>query len=120
MFQHCDCRVVRDRYSARLHAPHAISSGPSMTAHRTDVLGIGNAIVDVIARADEDFLVAQAMRKGAMTLIDEARATAIYDAMGPAVEISGGSAANTIVGVASLGDAPPSWARSRTTSSAAP
>ena len=74
-----------------------------MTAHRTDVLGIGNAIVDVIARADEDFLVANAMRKGAMTLIDEARAMAIYDAMGPAVEISGGSAANTIVGVASLG-----------------
>ena len=74
-----------------------------MTVHRTDVLGIGNAIVDVIARADDDFLVKQAMRKGAMALIDEARAAALYDAMGPAVEISGGSAANTIVGVASLG-----------------
>jgi adenosine kinase len=74
-----------------------------MTAARYDVLGIGNAIVDVLARTDDDFLVRQNMRKGAMTLIDEERATAIYDAMGPAVEISGGSAANTIVGCASLG-----------------
>jgi sugar/nucleoside kinase (ribokinase family) len=74
-----------------------------MTAARYDVLGIGNAIVDVLARADDDFLVRQNMRKGAMTLIDEERATAVYDAMGPAVEISGGSAANTIVGCASLG-----------------
>jgi sugar/nucleoside kinase (ribokinase family) len=74
-----------------------------MTAARYDVLGIGNAIVDVIARAEEDFLLAQGMRKGTMALIDEARAQAIYDAMGPAVESSGGSAANTIVGLASLG-----------------
>jgi len=74
-----------------------------MTSARYDVLGIGNAIVDVLARADEDFLLAQGMRKGTMALIDEARAQAIYDAMGPAVEMSGGSAANTIVGVASLG-----------------
>ena len=74
-----------------------------MTTNRYDVLGIGNAIVDVIAKADEDFLVRHGMRKGAMTLIDEARAEVIYDAMGPAVEISGGSAANTTVGVASLG-----------------
>jgi sugar/nucleoside kinase (ribokinase family) len=74
-----------------------------MTAARYDVLGIGNAIVDVLARTDDDFLVRQNMRKGAMTLIDEDRASAIYDAMGPAVEISGGSAANTIVGCASLG-----------------
>src|ERR1700747_3169969 len=76
----------------------------SVTASaRYDVLGIGNAIVDVLARADEDFLLAHGMRKGGMALIDESRAGAIYDAMGPAVEISGGSAANTIVGVASLG-----------------
>ena len=74
-----------------------------MTTTRYDVLGIGNAIVDVLARTDEDFLRRQDMRKGGMTLIDEARATGIYDAMGPAVEISGGSAANTIVGCASLG-----------------
>jgi sugar/nucleoside kinase (ribokinase family) len=74
-----------------------------MAAPRYDVLGIGNAIVDVIARAEDDFLVAQGMHKGAMTLIDEARAAAIYEAMGPATESSGGSAANTIVGVASFG-----------------
>ncbi|MBI2714541.1 MAG: adenosine kinase [Rhizobiales bacterium] len=74
-----------------------------MAAPRYDVLGIGNAIVDVIARAEDDFLVAHGMHKGTMALIDEARAQAIYDAMGPAVESSGGSAANTIVGVASFG-----------------
>jgi len=74
-----------------------------MTAARYDVLGIGNAIVDVLARTDDDFLLRQNMRKGAMTLIDEDRATTIYEAMGPAIEISGGSAANTIVGCASLG-----------------
>jgi adenosine kinase len=74
-----------------------------MAAPRFDVLGIGNAIVDVIARTDDDFLVAQKMQKGGMALIDEARATAIYDAMGPAIQISGGSAANTIAGIASFG-----------------
>jgi adenosine kinase len=74
-----------------------------MTSIRYDVLGIGNAIVDVIARAEDDFLVRQKMQKGTMALIDEQRAEAIYDAMGPAIETSGGSAANTIVGLASLG-----------------
>jgi sugar/nucleoside kinase (ribokinase family) len=74
-----------------------------MAATRYDVLGIGNAIVDVISRTDDDFLAKQNMHKGTMALIDEARAAAIYDAMGPAVEVSGGSAANTIAGVASLG-----------------
>jgi adenosine kinase len=74
-----------------------------MTAVRYDVLGLGNAIVDVITRADDAFLVAHDMRKGGMALIDEARAAQIYDAMGPAVEISGGSAANTIVGVSGFG-----------------
>ena len=74
-----------------------------MASTRFDVLGIGNAIVDVIARTEDDFLAKQNMRKGAMQLIDEAQAVGIYDAMGPAVEVSGGSAANTIVGVASLG-----------------
>jgi len=68
-----------------------------------DVLGIGNAIVDVIARTEDDFLIKQKMHKGGMALIDEPRAEAIYDAMGPAMEISGGSAANTIVGVAGFG-----------------
>ena len=70
---------------------------------RHDVIGIGNAIVDVIARADDDFLVRHQMVKGGMSLIDEARAEAIYTAMGPAREISGGSAANTIAGIASFG-----------------
>jgi len=74
-----------------------------MTAPRYDVLGIGNAIVDVIARAEDDFLVAHGMHKGTMALIDEERAETIYQAMGPAMESSGGSAANTIVGVASFG-----------------
>ncbi|MBV1697603.1 MAG: adenosine kinase [Hyphomicrobiales bacterium] len=74
-----------------------------MPAIRYEVLGIGNAIVDVIARTEEDFLLKQGMNKGGMALIDEPRAEAIYKAMGPAVETSGGSAANTIVGVASLG-----------------
>ena len=74
-----------------------------MPTLRYDVLGIGNAIVDVLARADDAFLVKQGMAKGGMALIDQQRAETIYDAMGPAVEVSGGSAANTIVGVASLG-----------------
>ncbi len=74
-----------------------------MPSARYDVLGIGNAIVDVLARTEEDFLVRQGMNKGGMALIDEGRAQSIYDAMGSTVEISGGSAANTIVGIASLG-----------------
>ena len=74
-----------------------------MTPRKYDVLGIGNAIVDVIARAEDDFLSAHGMTKGGMTLIDEPRAEAIYAAMGPGLEISGGSAANTIAGVASFG-----------------
>ena len=74
-----------------------------MPSTRFDVLGIGNAIVDVIARTEEDFLLKQGMHKGTMALIDEPRAEAIYGAMGPAIETSGGSAANTIVGLASFG-----------------
>jgi sugar/nucleoside kinase (ribokinase family) len=74
-----------------------------MTSTRYDVLGLGNAIVDVLARTDDDFLAKQAMRKGSMSLIDEARAAGIYDVMGQTIEISGGSAANTIVGVAGFG-----------------
>lgn len=68
-----------------------------------DVLGIGNAIVDVLAKAGDDFLQAQDLVKGTMTLIDGRRADALYDAMGPALEMSGGSAANTMVGIAALG-----------------
>lgn len=80
-----------------------------MTAETTtdgatlDVIGIGNAIVDVIARSDEAFLAEQALAKGSMHLIDEQRAVALYDLMGAAAESSGGSAANTIAGLASFG-----------------
>ncbi len=74
-----------------------------MASCRFDVLGLGNAIVDVISPADDDFLLAHGLRKGAMTLIDEARADALYAAMGPATFVSGGSAANTVIGAASLG-----------------
>ena len=68
-----------------------------------DLVAIGNAIVDVIAPAEDAFLEAQSLRKGAMTLIDDARAALLYAAMAPGVETSGGSAANTVAGVASLG-----------------
>jgi sugar/nucleoside kinase (ribokinase family) len=74
-----------------------------MTASKYDVLGIGNAIFDVLVQTDEGFLNRHGMTKGGMALIDQDRATAIYNDMGPATKISGGSAANTIVGVASLG-----------------
>ncbi len=68
-----------------------------------DVVGIGNALVDVLSQEGEDFLAAQGLIKGAMQLVDEPRARQLYAAMGPAVEVSGGSAANTVVGVASFG-----------------
>src|SRR5262245_56667382 len=68
-----------------------------------DVVSIGKALVDVLSHESEAFLERHGLAKGTMHLIDEARARAIYDALGPAVEISGGSAANTIVGVASFG-----------------
>jgi len=68
-----------------------------------DVLGVGNAIVDIIAQADEAFLARQGMTKGGMALIDETQAHAIYAEMGAAIEASGGSAGNTIAGVASFG-----------------
>jgi sugar/nucleoside kinase (ribokinase family) len=74
-----------------------------MTSAKYDVLGIGNAIFDILVRTDESFLAAHGMTKGGMALIDEARAASIYRDMGPATEMSGGSAANTIVGVANLG-----------------
>ena len=74
-----------------------------MTAAQYDVVGIGNAIVDVIARADDAFLAAKKLAKGAMTLIDEKQADTLYAAMGPGTESSGGSVANTMAGIASLG-----------------
>src|SRR5213082_3195769 len=74
-----------------------------MSEAKYDVLAIGNAIFDVLVRTDEKFLSRHGMTKGGMSLIDEARAASIYRDMGPATEMSGGSAANTIVGIASLG-----------------
>ena len=74
-----------------------------MTQPRYDVLCIGNAIVDVIADADDAFLSKQGLHKGSMRLIDEAEAVRLYEAMGPGREISGGSAGNTAAGLAALG-----------------
>jgi sugar/nucleoside kinase (ribokinase family) len=68
-----------------------------------DVVGIGNALVDVIAHADDGFLDVHGLTKGSMTLVDTERAVALYRALGSAVEMSGGSAANTMCGVASFG-----------------
>ena len=68
-----------------------------------DVVGIGNALVDVIAHADDDFISQQSLVKGSMTLVDTDRALHLYKALGTAVEMSGGSAANTVCGVASFG-----------------
>ncbi|MDP4025691.1 adenosine kinase [Methylobacterium sp. NEAU 140] len=68
-----------------------------------DLLVLGNAIVDVIARTDEGFLAAQGVTKGAMQLVDEDRAEGLFRAMGPATIVSGGSGANTAVGAAMLG-----------------
>ncbi|HEY8564856.1 MAG TPA: adenosine kinase [Beijerinckiaceae bacterium] len=74
-----------------------------MPSHALDVLTLGNAIVDVIAQADDAFLVAQGVHKGAMQLIDEGRAEDLLAAMGPVVIVGGGSGANTAVGAAALG-----------------
>lgn len=74
-----------------------------MTEASLDVVGIGNAIVDIIARCDDTFLSNQGMEKGFMQLITAGQADSIYDAMGPATEQSGGSVANTCAGIASLG-----------------
>ena len=68
-----------------------------------DVVGIGNAIVDVISQESEQFVVRNDLVKGAMTLIDADRAVELYELMAPAIETSGGSAANTMAGLASFG-----------------
>jgi sugar/nucleoside kinase (ribokinase family) len=74
-----------------------------MTSATYDVIGVGNAIVDVLSPTEDDFLTRHGLDKGMMTLIDTDRAAALYDAMGPGIEVSGGSAANTLAGIASLG-----------------
>lgn len=74
-----------------------------MPTPRIDVVGIGNAIVDVISHADDGVIERFGLNRGTMTLIDAARAATLYDKMGPAIAVSGGSAANTIAALASLG-----------------
>jgi sugar/nucleoside kinase (ribokinase family) len=75
----------------------------AVSATNYDVLGIGNAIVDVISREAEEFIGDQDLVRGAMTLVDTDRSDALYAAMSPAIETSGGSVANTMAGVASFG-----------------
>ncbi len=77
-----------------------------MPSNQYDVLGIGNAIVDVIATCEDEFLAGESIEKGGMTLIDEGRAKQLYSAMGPALEASGGSVANSMAGIASFGGNP--------------
>lgn len=74
-----------------------------MSETRFDVVGIGNAIVDVLAHADDQFINENNLVKGTMSLVDEETAVAVYARMGAAIECSGGSAANTIAALASLG-----------------
>lgn len=74
-----------------------------MPAPRTDVIAIGNAIVDVMAPCQDELIETLGLTRGGMTLVDEDQANALYHAMGPAKEISGGSAANTLAGLAALG-----------------
>jgi sugar/nucleoside kinase (ribokinase family) len=74
-----------------------------MTEKPFDVVGLGNALVDIIARCDDGFITRQGLDKGSMRLIDDAEATRLYGLMGPAIEASGGTTPNTCVGVASFG-----------------
>ena len=74
-----------------------------MTAPRYDIIAIGNAIVDVMAPCTDELIEELQLNRGGMTLVDEEGAQRLYDAMGPAREISGGSAANTLAGMAALG-----------------
>jgi sugar/nucleoside kinase (ribokinase family) len=74
-----------------------------MSETRFDVVGIGNAIVDVLAHANDQFINENNLIKGTMSLVDEETAQSVYDKMGPGIECSGGSAANTIAALASLG-----------------
>jgi fructokinase len=68
-----------------------------------DVVGIGNAIVDVLVQADDAFLASHGLSKGSMALVDEQQAERLYASVGPGLETSGGSAANTLAGIAQLG-----------------
>ena len=76
-----------------------------MADPRFDVIGIGNAIVDILVHADDDLLESEGLTKGTMALIDAQESKRLYEQVGSAIECSGGSAANTIAGLASLGGA---------------
>jgi fructokinase len=98
---------IWSKYALYTPAQNPIKSnkGSDKLQSSLDVVGIGNAIVDVITRADEAFLADAGLAKGAMTLIDEATAQALYQRMPPGIECSGGSVANSIAGLATLGAA---------------
>src|SRR5215469_18687859 len=95
--------ILRARRAPRRPRSLRTRTGIPMAAPSYDVVGIGNAIVDVLARTDDALVQRQGLTKGTMALVDTERAEAIYAAMPPGVEKSGGSAANTIAGIASLG-----------------
>jgi len=75
----------------------------STAGHLFDVVGIGNAIVDVLVKSDDSFLANYSLVKGSMSLIDQEKAEELYNASGPGMETSGGSAANTLSGISQLG-----------------
>jgi sugar/nucleoside kinase (ribokinase family) len=79
------------------------AAGSVAQVHAYDVVGIGNALVDVITHADDAFIAREALAKGSMTLIETDQAVALYRAMGSGIEMSGGSAANTMTGISSFG-----------------
>lgn len=85
--------------TTRLFDVHAVGAS-------FDVCAVGNAIVDIIATADDAFLAVHEIQKGGMTLIEETRANFLYDRLGQTIQMSGGSAANTAAGIASLGGTP--------------
>ncbi len=74
-----------------------------MSKEPVELVGIGNAIVDVLSKTDDSFLLASSLNKGSMTLIEEGQAETLYSKMGPGTEMSGGSAANTIAAFAAMG-----------------
>ena len=101
MFRFWRVNIVAGKQDAR--AKGKARDSIEMAEKIYDVVGIGNAIVDIIARCDEGFLSKHDLAKGFMRLIDAAAANRLYEAMGPAVERSGGSVANSIAGLASFG-----------------
>ncbi len=92
------CRDLPDPRPLRLRGEEPVTKA-------YQVVGIGNALVDVISHIEDGFLAENGVERGIMQLIDRDRAVELYGRMGPAREVSGGSAANTIAGLAALGRA---------------